>query len=111
MNTSFEINWPFHADATAYEESLLKRHKILHELNKKVIDPKNATHIYEFGINPCLISHFALQGLMDITALTLKNSEDKELQEFMDSKEYAKIARHLGVEFIVQKLISKLLII
>ena len=100
MNTSLEINWHFSADATAYDESLLKRHVILEELNKKVVDPKNATHIYEFGMNPGLISHFALQGLMDISTLALKSKEDKELQEFVDNKEYAKIARHLGVEII-----------
>ena len=100
INTSLEINWHFSADATAYDESLLKRHVLLDELSKKVADPKNATHIYEFGMNPGLISHFAVQGLMDIAALVLKNKEDIELQQFVDKSEYAKIARHLGVEII-----------
>jgi len=100
MNTSMEINWHFNAESTVYDESLLKRHVIIDELNKKIPDVHNATHLYEFGMNPGLISHFALQALMDISALALKEKEDKELKEYVDNKEYAKIARHLGVEVI-----------
>jgi homospermidine synthase len=100
MNTSLEINWHFSADSTVYDESLLKRHVIVDEINKRVADKHNATHVYEFGMNPGLISHFALQALLDISALVLKEKEDKDLKEFVEKKEYAKIAKHLGVEVI-----------
>jgi len=70
------------------------------ELNKKIIDESNATHIYEFGMNPGLISHFALQGLLDISDLVLKDHEDQELREFVKKREFAKISKYLGVEVI-----------
>jgi len=41
-----------------------------------------------------------LKALTDISALVLKSKEDKELEEYVNKKEYAKIARHLGVEII-----------
>jgi len=56
----------------------LKRHDLLDRLNEKIAgnDKINATHVFEFGMNPGLISHFALKGILDITRLVLKNKED-----------------------------------
>jgi homospermidine synthase len=98
LNTSLEINWHFNEDSTAYDESLLKRHDVIDKIVEKT--QGSATQILEFGMNPGLISHFVLQALMDISALVLKNKEDRELQKYVQNKEYAKIARHLGVEIM-----------
>lgn len=100
INTSLEIDFHYQENSTLYDESLYKRAVVTNEINKNTPDPKNATHVYQFGMNPGLISHFVLQGLLDISALALENKEDKELAEYVQKKEYAKIARHLGVEVI-----------
>lgn len=86
MNTALEINWHFQDGASAYDQSLYKRHIILEELHKKVKDEHNATHVYEFGMNPGLISHFVLQALTEISNEVLKVNKDEKLKEFLDAK-------------------------
>lgn len=99
VNTALEINW--HAERQdLYECSLLKRHHKVEEIAKNIKDPHNATHVYEFGMNPGLISHFSLQGLLDVAEKVLQAKDDKKLAEFVAQKNYAKIARHLELHTI-----------
>jgi homospermidine synthase len=100
MNTSMEINWHFSAESSVYDESLLKRHIDVENIDKSIADPQNATHCYEFGMNPGLISHFTFQALLDVANLALKEKEDKQLKEFVEKKQYPHIAKHLGVEIV-----------
>jgi homospermidine synthase len=100
LNTSMEINWHFNANSSIYDESLFKRHILAEEVAKNVKDPNNATHCYEFGMNPGLISHFTFKAIIDVAKMVLKEKEDKELQEYVDKKEYAKMAKYLGVELV-----------
>lgn len=57
INSSMEINWHFEPGASLYDQSLFKRHEMAEALNKEFTD--TTTHIYEFGMNPGLISIFA----------------------------------------------------
>jgi len=63
-------------------------------------DPENATHIFEFGMNPGLISHFALKGILDICKLVFKHKEDPVLKGYYDNSDFAHMAKHLGLEVI-----------
>jgi len=102
INASLELDLPFAEGEAAYDSSILRRHDLLDNLNKKLqgTDPYNATHVFEFGMNPGLISHFVLKGLLDVCKLVLQNKEDAELAQYVENREFAKIARHLGVEVI-----------
>jgi len=102
VNASLELDLPSDQDLPTYEHSILKRHDLLDELHKKLqgTDPLNATHVFEFGMNPGLISHFALKGLLDISKLVLQSKEDLKLAQYVENKEFAKMAKHLGVEVI-----------
>lgn len=99
LNTSQEINWHFTSE-DVYENSLLKRTHLVEEAHQRTIDPRNATHVYDFGMNPGVISHFAFQGLLDIAAHVLKHHKDDQLAEFVAKKQFNLIAKHLELHTI-----------
>ena len=99
MNTAIEINW-HNVGSTLYDNSLQIRHDKLKEIIKKVKDPHNVSHMYEFGMNPGLISHFVFQGLLDIAGHVLKNRKDDKLAEYVAKKQYNLIAKHLDLQTI-----------
>jgi len=102
VNASLELDIPHSENMSLYDQSILKRHDVLDELTSKITksDPLNATHIVEFGMNPGLISHFALKGLLDICKLVLANGENKELQEYYEKREFGKMSKYLGLEVV-----------
>jgi homospermidine synthase len=102
VNASLELDLVDCENMSLYDQSILKRHDVLDELNARIknTDPLNATHIFEFGMNPGIISHFALKGILDVSKLVLKNKEDPELAGYLKNREFAKMAKHLGVEVI-----------
>jgi len=73
---------------------------MLKKINKNTPDSNNATHVYEFGMNPGLISHFTLRAIEEVAKIVLSKKDDKELKEFLEKKEWAKICKHIGVELV-----------
>jgi len=51
-------------------------------------------------MNPGLISHFALKGILDICKLVFKHKEDPELKGYYDKSDFAHMAKYLGLEVI-----------
>jgi len=100
INTSLEINWHFEEGASLYDQSLFKRHELIDALQQEIKDPNNATHVYEFGMNPGLISIFTQQGIEDVALRVLKEREDKELQLYVAEKDYKRMAYHMGLEVV-----------
>lgn len=103
VNTALEINWHFDPKATLYDESLYKRHIELAKISKSIEDPKNATHVYEFGMNPGLISHCVFKGLEDVAKKALESNPQKfeKLEGYLEGKKkYNLIAQTLGLEVI-----------
>jgi len=100
INASLELDLPKEENTPLYEHSVLRRHHMLDELNQELAgtDPLNATHIFEFGMNPGLISHFALKGLLDISKMALAQKQDPELAKYVEKRDFPNIAKHLGVE-------------
>lgn len=99
VNTAQEINWHYVSE-DVYESSLLIRTHILEDMHKRVHDPKNATHVYDFGMNPGVISHFAIRGLLDVAGHVLKARKDDKLAEYVAKKQYNLIAQHLDLHTI-----------
>jgi len=102
LNASLELDLPKDENTPLYEHSVLRRHHMLDELNQKLAgtDPLNATHVFEFGMNPGLISHFALKGLLDISHMVLEKKKDPELTKYVKKRDFPNIAKHLGVEVL-----------
>lgn len=99
INSAIEINWHNTSDGL-YANSLLFRHHKVLEILANIKDPKNATHLYEFGMNPGLISHFVFQGLLDIAGHVLAVRKDDKLAEYVSKKQYNLIAKHLDLNTI-----------
>jgi homospermidine synthase len=99
MNTAIEINW-HNVGSSLYDNSLQIRHDKLKEIIADIKDPHNATHMYEFGMNPGIISHFVFQGLLDVAGHVLKHHKDEKLAEYVANKQYNLIAKHLNLQTI-----------
>ena len=99
VNSAIEINW-HNVGENLYDNSLLIRHDIVEKIHKEVKDPNNVSQIYEFGMNPGLISHFVFQGLLDIASHVLKHHKDEKLAELVANKQYNLIAKHLELHTI-----------
>ncbi len=105
MNTSVELWDPLEDihTKTPFEKSLYWRHM---QLRDKFRGRKNApTAVVEHGANPGLISHFAKQGLLDIAARVIADKkfnpkDEEELQYYVKNKDFARLARKLGVKVI-----------
>lgn len=99
VNTAQESNSHFVSD-DIYENSLFFRRHQLDEIHKTVADPKEATQIYDFGMNPGVISHFALQGLLDVANHVLAARKDPQLAEYVARRQFNLIAKHLNLHTI-----------
>ena len=99
MNTSVEVNWHYQTQ-DVYEASLLSRYHTLNKIFLTTSDQNNATQLFNFGMNPGVISHFAFQGLLDVANHVLKVKDDVLLAEFVAKKQYNLIAKHLELNTI-----------
>lgn len=99
INTSVEINWHYQTN-DVYEQSLMKRFDMLERIKYSNPDPNNATQLFNIGMNPGVISHFAFQGLLDVAGHVLKQKKDDKLQAFVDKRQYNEIAKHLELHTI-----------
>ncbi|MDP3056923.1 MAG: saccharopine dehydrogenase NADP-binding domain-containing protein [bacterium] len=105
INTSVELWDPLKGMFTKnpFEKSLYWRQMQLRDLSR---DWKNApTAVIEHGANPGLISHFVKQGLLDIAARVIADKkftpkDEEELGHYAQEKDFAKLARKLGVKVI-----------
>lgn len=99
LNSAMEINWHYSSD-DVYESSLLRRTHLTQEVHRANPDPHNASHIYDFGMNPGVISHFAIRGLLDVAGHVLAARKDPLLAEYVEKKQYNMIAKHLDLHTI-----------
>lgn len=99
VNTAQEINCHFTSE-DVYDTSLLIRSERLEKMHLKTHDPKNASHVYDFGMNPGVISHFALRGLLDVANHVLAHKKDPVLAEFVAKSQFNLIAKHLDLHTI-----------
>jgi homospermidine synthase len=90
-----------------YKTTLLYRHDIVRDF--KIWDSeKGATTIFEHGMNPGLISHFAKTGILDAARYFLKNQQKEEfkdldfkaIENWLNLKNYSKLAQALGLHTI-----------
>ena len=90
-----------------YKTTLLFRHDEVKGF--KIWDAeKGATTVFEHGMNPGLISHFAKTGILDAARYFLKNQQNeefkdldfKEIERWLNEKNYSKLAQALGLHTI-----------
>lgn len=99
LNTAQEVSQEY-TSKDIYEISMLKRRENINKLPTIEIDSNNTTQIFDFGMNPGVISHFALQGLMDVAKHVLNHKKDPILEKFVEEKKYNLIAKHLDLHTI-----------
>lgn len=99
VNTAQEINWHYSTD-DVYQESLLIRTHELEKMHLRVSDINKASHLYDFGMNPGVISHFAIKGLLDVAQHVLSHKKDDQLADYVTKKQYNLIAKHLELHTI-----------
>ena len=105
VNTSVEEWDPMKniENKTPFEKSLYSRQMELRELSKNW---KHATTaVVDHGANPGLISHFAKQGLIDITRRLIKDKkvsskESMLMQGYIENRQFNLLAQKLGVKVI-----------
>lgn len=106
VNTSVELWDPYEnaQNASPQKMTLYWRHMNLRRLTARWSEP-GATAVIEHGANPGLISHFTKQGLIDIGKRALKDKkvtgrEAEDVQEFIRSGAFNRLAMKLGVKVI-----------
>lgn len=103
VNTSVELWDPYDTTCEPTKRTLYPRHMALRALKKswKKVGP---SMVVEHGANPGLVSHFTKKALVDIAdTLLKKNSNDsrkKQIEEYMQDKNYPALAQLLGVKTI-----------
>jgi len=68
------------------------------ELIEKLGDAITAPIVIQHGMNPGLVSHFAIEALIYVTET--QKSDDAVAQEMLAKKDFAHLAEHLGVRTI-----------
>ncbi len=102
VNTSVEV-WDPYRREEIFEKTLYWRQMQIKELKEKFGD--STTAVLDHGANPGLISHFTKQGLIDIADEIVKDKKLsgallEEMQGYTKSKDFANLARVLGVKVI-----------
>ncbi|MFH0731703.1 MAG: saccharopine dehydrogenase C-terminal domain-containing protein [Candidatus Omnitrophota bacterium] len=103
INTSVEEWDPRRTmlSASPYQKSLYYRQMLLRDLTEGW---NNATTcIVDHGANPGLISHFAKQGVVDITQQLIADNKAKDpqmLKDLIKDKEFGKLAMEIGIKVI-----------
>lgn len=102
VNTSVEL-WDPYKNKDIFDKTLYKRQMQIKQLKEQFGD--SATAILDHGANPGLISHFTKQGIMDIANAVisekkLSESARKELIDYQKAKDFANMARILGIKVI-----------
>jgi homospermidine synthase len=87
-----------------YKSSLGYRHEQVQN-NKYWMPDKGVTTVFEHGMNPGLISHFAKDGLLNAAKyfLTRKDWTDidhKKIEKYLSDKNYPKLAQAMGLHTI-----------
>lgn len=102
VNTSVE-EWNPYAARSTYEKSLYARQMEVKELSKGW--ENGTTAVVDHGANPGLISHFAKQGLIDITQKLIADKKVSgaaadELNQYIKNRNFAKLGQKLDVKVI-----------
>lgn len=106
VNTSVELWDPYEnaKNAPPQKMTLYWRHMNIRRMTAKWSAP-GPTAVVEHGANPGLISHFTKQGLIDIAKRLMRDKKVKgrdaeELQEFIKTGQFNRLAMKLGVKVI-----------
>jgi homospermidine synthase len=88
----------------AYEKSLYHRHMLIREMISKW-EEKGVTAVLDHGANPGLISHFVMQGLIDIgnkliSDKKVSEEEGNEIKRLIDERKFAELGMKLNVKVI-----------
>ncbi len=105
INTSVE-QWEPYKDASTVppaQRTLYARHMKLRNLLKEWRD-KGTTAVVDHGANPGLVSHFTKEALLEISEKIIAEKPDDprvpELQQYIASQHFAKLAQLTGVKVI-----------
>ena len=124
LNTSME-NWQDNDDLVSYPKDLEEMYNSTEGARHDSVEKHSlwnresgTSSIFEFGMNPGVISHFAKKGLLDAAEyfLTRKDWTDlnhDKIRKFASEKNYTKLAQEMGLHTIhsteqdTQKLLKK----